>query len=99
MAPTFSDPLFTIKELCEHLHLERHTCARLFREEKGVIVLASHPKRRTRTGVRRSYKLVRVPLSVVNRVLARLGAGVKKRLLTPAEKVARRESAPSRALR
>jgi hypothetical protein len=71
MISILHDPLFTITQLCSYLGLERHTVAKMFRDETGVIVLRSKPKRKTINGQLRGYRVVRIPQSVVNRVLAR----------------------------
>ena len=70
-----ADPLFTVAELCAYLKLGRHRVAKMFRDEPGCVVLVSHPKKRTASGQRRGYKIVRIPESVIRRVLARRTEG------------------------
>lgn len=58
-----SERIFTPKEIAEHYQISVHTAQNLFRNEAGTIRLANQkPGRRQRT-------LLRVPESVVNRVM------------------------------
>lgn len=62
------EPVLTIPQIAESLHIDRHVVTRLFAHERGVICIGS-PE--TRPG-KRKYRNLRVPLSVFNRVIARL---------------------------
>lgn len=58
-----SERIYTPKEIAEHYQVSVHTAQNLFRNEPGTIRLAnSKPGRRQRT-------LLRVPESVVQRVM------------------------------
>lgn len=65
--PALNEPLFTVLEVSKQLKLDRHAVTDLFANEKGVLVLGE-PE--TTRGSRR-YRQLRIPQSVLNRVLAR----------------------------
>lgn len=58
--------IFTVADVAERLHVKEDTVRRLFLREPGVIVIC-FPRRG-----RRIYRTVRIPESVLGRVLARL---------------------------
>lgn len=62
------EPILTIPQIAERLQIDRHVVTRLFANERGVICIGTSE---TRSG-KRKYRNLRVPLSVFNRVIARL---------------------------
>jgi hypothetical protein len=60
--------IFTVGEIAEKLQVKGDTIRRLFLNEPGVIVICFPRKGK------RVYRTVRIPDSVLNRVLARLSA-------------------------
>jgi hypothetical protein len=58
--------IFTVAEVAERLHVKHDTVRRLFLHEPGVIVIC-FPRRG-----RRLYRTVRIPESVLRRVIERL---------------------------
>jgi len=61
-----TEPLFTVAEIAERLKVDHETVRRLFMREPGVIVICFPRKGR------RIYRTVRIPETVLNRVVARL---------------------------
>jgi DNA-binding transcriptional regulator LsrR (DeoR family) len=55
------------EQVAKELNLSRDKVRRMFAEEKGVVIIQSEPKK-----YKRSYKTLRIPLSVLHRVLRRL---------------------------
>jgi hypothetical protein len=72
MHPTnpISEPVYTLNELAAVLKVCRDTARKLVIDEPEVIRIG-HPTRRNR----RSYLTLRIPESVVRRVVARLTLG------------------------
>jgi hypothetical protein len=66
-AAALDEKHFTVEELAERLNLSHDTTRRLFIDEPGVLVISKPFSK-----YRRSYRTIRVPESVVNRVYARL---------------------------
>lgn len=66
------EPHLTVGELSRLWGFSTDTVRRLFRDEPGVIII-SHPRRRTRT-----YKSLRIPESVAQRVYLRLQNGERR---------------------
>ena len=66
MSPT--EQFFTVPEIAKQLRLDRHTVTSLFERERGVVVVGN-PE--TTRGPRR-YRTLRVPASVLNRVISRM---------------------------
>lgn len=62
------EPFLTISQIAKALQIDRHVVTRLFAHEPGVMCIGS---RETRHG-KRKYRSFRVPISVFNRVIARL---------------------------
>jgi hypothetical protein len=60
------EDVFTVAEVAEKLQVKRDTVRRLFVNEPGVIVI-SFPRRG-----RRAYRTLRIPQTVLRRVLTRL---------------------------
>lgn len=58
--------IFTVADVADRLHVKEDTVRRLFLPEPGVIII-SFPRRG-----RRIYRTVRIPESVLSRVLDRL---------------------------
>ncbi len=58
---------YTVKEVAEKMHLSRRIVADLFAREKGVIIYERPNPRRKR----RSYRTIRIPRHVYERVLRR----------------------------
>jgi len=56
----------TVAEVAQRLKLKPDTIRRLFADEPGVIVLSTHRKGR------RTYRTLRIPVSVYYRVVTRL---------------------------
>ena len=63
---TVDEHVFTVTEVAEKLHVKSDTIRRLFLNEPGVIVICFPRKGK------RAYRTVRIPESVLNRVLNRL---------------------------
>ena len=61
------DPVFTVDEVALLLKLSRDTVIKIFGDEAGVIDMGS-PFTTKRA---RRYRVLRIPQSVINRVLAR----------------------------
>jgi len=57
----------TVAQVCELLQLERHSVMKMFAGESGVIVLGVAE---TTRGCRK-YRMLRIPQSVLNRVISR----------------------------
>jgi hypothetical protein len=66
-AAALDEKHYTVEELAERLNLSHDTTRRLFIDEQGVVVISKPFSR-----YKRSYRTIRVPESVVNRVYARL---------------------------
>jgi methylphosphotriester-DNA--protein-cysteine methyltransferase len=66
-AINIDEKLYTVAELCDKLQLERHTVSKLFAREAGVVLLGTVETVRRK----RKYQQLRVPQSVLTRVLAR----------------------------
>jgi hypothetical protein len=66
LSPT--EQFFTVPEIAKQLRLDRHTVTSLFERERGVVVVGN-PE--TTRGHRR-YRTLRVPASVLNRVISRM---------------------------
>jgi hypothetical protein len=64
----FEEHIFTVAEIAEKLQVKTDTVRRLFLNEPGVIVICFPRKGR------RVYRTVRIPESVLQRVLGRLTA-------------------------
>ena len=60
--------VLTVSEIVENLKIDRHVVMRLFAHERGVICIGN---RETQRG-KRKYRTLRIPVSVFNRVVARL---------------------------
>jgi hypothetical protein len=63
-----TENILTIPEISARLKIDRHTVTRLFQDERGVLIFGNDETQKHR----RKYRSIRVPESVVNRVLARL---------------------------
>lgn len=61
------EELFTVAEVCEKLKLERHTVTKMFAHEAGCIRLGNVDTVRGK----RKYRMLRIPQSLLTRVLAR----------------------------
>jgi predicted DNA-binding transcriptional regulator AlpA len=58
---------FTVREIAQMTGLSRQTITRMFEHEKGVIVLS-----RPEAMHKRSYRTIRIPRAVYERVISRL---------------------------
>jgi AcrR family transcriptional regulator len=68
------DSVLTVAEIADKLRVKTDTVRRLFRNEAGVIVIASGRRRK------RTYRTLRIPPDVLLRVLTRLTAQFRWRL-------------------
>jgi len=62
------EAVYTIPEIAERFKLDRHIITELFKDERGVIVCGNQETKKCR----RKYRTIRVPESVLNRVMARI---------------------------
>jgi hypothetical protein len=60
-----NEPVFTLGDLAKRFRLDEKTVRRMFEREPGVLVITFPQKGR------RTYRTIRVPQSVLERVLAR----------------------------
>ena len=66
---TVAEKHYTVEQIAEQWAISKDTARRLFIDEAGVLVLSKPSSK-----YRRSYKTLRIPQSVLNRVYARLTA-------------------------
>jgi hypothetical protein len=67
LAPLTNDPVYTVDEVAAMLKVSRWTVIRIFADEPGVVDIGSP----VTTKRARRYRVLRIPVSVINRVLAR----------------------------